>query len=103
MSLAQLEYFVAIAEEGSLAKACRRLHISQPPLTRQIKSLEEELGTKLFERSHRGMNLLPSGALFLNHAKKILEQIDAAVLEVRDSLSTSTPAPKSNQGQNEIV
>jgi len=82
MSLAQIRYFVAVAEEGNVNRAARRLHVAQPPLSRHMKSLEEELGTPLFARTPRGMRLLPPGEVFLDHARKIL----AAVDEARDAV-----------------
>jgi DNA-binding transcriptional LysR family regulator len=85
MSLVQLQYFVAIAEEGSLGRAAERLHISQPPLTRQLRSLEDELGAPLFERTPKGVRLLPTGAAFLSHTRRILADLDAAVASVRQS------------------
>ncbi len=78
MSLVQLEYFVAIAEEGNIGRAAKRLHVSQPPLSRQLKSLEEELGTTLFARTTRGVELLPHGKQFLHHARRILAQVEEA-------------------------
>jgi DNA-binding transcriptional LysR family regulator len=79
VSLAQLRYFVAVADEGHVGRAAQRLHISQPPLSRQIRSLEEELGTPLFERTPRGVRLLPEGELFLAHARRVLAEVEAAV------------------------
>ncbi len=78
MSLAQLEYFVAVAEEAHVGRAAERLRISQPPLTRQIRRLEDELGAPLFERTSRGMRLLPAGERFLAHARRVLAELDAA-------------------------
>jgi len=78
MSLSQIQYFVAIAEEGTVGKAAARLAISQPPLTRQLRLLEEELGTALFARGPKGMALLPAGERFLVHALRILAEVNAA-------------------------
>lgn len=85
MSLAQLQHFVVVAEEGHVHRAARRLHISQPPLTRSIRNLEDELGTPLFERTPRGMALLPRGEAFLVHARRILAAVDEARASVADA------------------
>ncbi len=73
MSLLQLESFVAVAEEENLSRAARRLCVSQPPLTRRIQSLEDELGVPLFRRTARGMHLMPAGQSLLPHARQILD------------------------------
>jgi DNA-binding transcriptional LysR family regulator len=78
VSLTQLESFVAVAEEGHVGRAARRMHVTQPPLTRRIRSLEDELGVELFERTPRGMRLRPDGERLLDHAREILARVDAA-------------------------
>jgi DNA-binding transcriptional LysR family regulator len=91
MSLVQIRYFVAVAEEGNVGRAAQRLHVAQPPVSRQIRALEDELGTPLFSRTPRGMTLLPSGQRFLHHARDILATVDRAVHAVRSSDAQSGP------------
>jgi DNA-binding transcriptional LysR family regulator len=79
MSLDQIRYFVAVAEEENVTRAAQRLNLSQPPLTRSLRALEEELGGPLFERHPRGMRLLPAGRVFLDHARRILSEVELAV------------------------
>ncbi len=78
MELRQLRYFIAIAEEGSFSRAAHRLHVSQPPLSTQIKSLEAELGVRLLERTPRGVSLSAAGAAFLEEARAVLARLDVA-------------------------
>jgi LysR family hca operon transcriptional activator len=79
MELRHLRYFVAIAEAGSLTLAASRtLHTSQPSLSRQIRDLENEVGAQLLTRRARGIELTPAGRTFLDHARLVLSQADAA-------------------------
>lgn len=79
MELRHLRYFVAVAEQGNLTVAAeRRLHTSQPSLSRQIRDLEYEIGAELLTRSARGVELTAAGRAFLEHARLALAQVDAA-------------------------
>jgi len=80
MELRHLRYFVAVVEEGSLTTAAeKRLHTSQPSLSRQIRDLEDEVGADLLSRSVHGVELTAAGKAFLDHARLALAQVDAAV------------------------
>ena len=78
VELRHLRYFVAAAEDLSISRAAVRLHISQPPLTRQIHDLEDEIGTALFDRSNKKLKLTSAGEYFLQEARKILSQAQRA-------------------------
>jgi DNA-binding transcriptional LysR family regulator len=77
-SLNQFRYFCAVAETGHFGRAARRLNMSQPPLSRQIGALEEDLGAELFERTPKGVLLTPAGRQFLAEARNILLLIEQA-------------------------
>ncbi|QDW40575.1 LysR family transcriptional regulator [Bradyrhizobium sp. KBS0727] len=77
MNLRQLEYFIAIVEEGSLSKAAERVHIVQPALSQHIKSLEEEFGVGLLFRSSRGVRPTEAGERLVKHARSLLAQFEA--------------------------
>lgn len=85
MELRHLRYFIAVAEEQHITRAALRLGIQQPPLSLQIQDLERELSVQLFERSPRRIRLNAAGQVFLEDARKLLEQVDAAVQRVRQS------------------
>ncbi len=79
MELRHLRYFLAVGEEQHYGRAARRLHVAQPALSRQIQNLEEEVGFKLFERLPRGVRLSAAGQLFLEDARRILQEVNEAV------------------------
>jgi LysR family transcriptional regulator, hca operon transcriptional activator len=84
MELRHLRYFVAVAEAGSLTVAAeQRLHTSQPSLSRQIRDLEDEVGARLLTRRARGIELTPAGRAFLDHARSLLSQVEAAAEAAR--------------------
>jgi LysR family hca operon transcriptional activator len=84
MELRHLRYFIAVAETGSLTEAAeKRLHTSQPSLSRQIRDLENHVGVELLSRSVHGVELTAAGKAFLDHARLALMQVDAAVETAR--------------------
>lgn len=92
MSLQQLRYFVTVAEEEHVTRAAERLHVSQPPLSRQIRLLEDELGHALLERKGRGVVLTEFGREFAARANAILRHVDDVLAEVRSRPAGSTRA-----------
>jgi len=86
MELRQIRYFIAVAESKTLTNAAKKLHIVQPALSANIKSLETELGVQLFERTRFGMELTKAGKTFLAHAYAISRQIETARVSVCSGL-----------------
>ena len=82
MELRQLEYFRVIAETESIHEAARRLNMSQPPLSYQLKQLEAELNVTLFERTRQGVRLTEAGKLLYDRSANLLEYVKSTELEV---------------------
>ncbi|NHM30252.1 LysR family transcriptional regulator [Neobacillus terrae] len=84
MDIRQLKYFVTIAEEGKITTAAKKLNIAQPPLSRQLKQMEEELGVILFDRDNKSLNLTLEGERLLLRAKELLNKLDETMVEVQE-------------------
>lgn len=83
MDMRHLRYFIAVAEELHFTRAASRLHIAQPPLSRQIRELEEELGVTLLHRTKRRIELTDAGQVFLDKARQVLAAADSAIVETQ--------------------
>jgi LysR family transcriptional regulator, benzoate and cis,cis-muconate-responsive activator of ben and cat genes len=97
VELRHLRYFVAVAEEQNVTQAARRLNVSQPPLSRQIRDLEEEIGLALFERRSNAIRLTEAGKIFLVEARAVLQRAEDAV-----SFTKSMAAHTRNRQRAEI-
>jgi DNA-binding transcriptional LysR family regulator len=84
MELRNLRYFVAVAEEENVTRAALRLHVSQPPLSRQIRNLEDELGIALFNHGAKAVRLTEAGRVFLAEARLILQRTEHAIQMAKD-------------------
>ena len=84
MELRHIRYFLAVAEELNFTKAAARLCIAQPPLSRQMKELEEELGAKLFVRGPHAVHLTEEGMVFKQYALQVLELVEKSAEDIRE-------------------
>ncbi|WP_163875102.1 LysR family transcriptional regulator [Paenibacillus favisporus] len=84
MDIRQLKYFVAIAEEGKITTAAKKLNIAQPPLSKQLKQMEDELGVILFDRNNKSLHLTLEGERLLLRAKELLNKLDETMVEVQE-------------------
>ncbi|MCD7036056.1 LysR family transcriptional regulator [Metabacillus sp. GX 13764] len=85
MEMKQLHYFCTIVEEGQITRAAKKLHMAQPPLSQQLRQLEEEFGVKLFERNGRSLELTGPGRILYKRAKDLLAQAADAAEEVKET------------------
>lgn len=85
MDIRVLQYFLAVAREGSITRAAQTLNITQPPLSRQLKELEEELGKKLFIRGSKRITLTEDGMLLQKRAEELIELFEKTKEEIRSS------------------
>lgn len=83
MELRQIKYFLALSDELSFTRAAKKLHVSQPPLSFQLASLEAELGVRLFDRTSRSVQLSAAGQAFLPHARAVMARLDEATNHVK--------------------
>src|SRR6478736_8772997 len=83
MELRHLRYFVGVAEMENVSRAALKLHISQPPLSRQIRDLEDELGFLLLKRTAKSVSLTDAGRTFLDEARAVLQRVDEGVKKAR--------------------
>ena len=83
MEFRHLRYFIAVAEECSFSRAAEKLHVSQPPLSRQIRDLEAELGAKLLERNRQGVRLTRLGTVVLASARTLIRDADKFKAEAK--------------------
>jgi DNA-binding transcriptional LysR family regulator len=85
MDIRQLRYFLTIVEEGQITSAARKLNIAQPPLSQQLKNMEEELGTKLIIRNGRKLELTEAGKALYKRGTTLIKNFDDAIKEVKDT------------------
>src|SRR5690606_6455874 len=89
-TIRQLQFFVAVAEQGSVSRAAQNLSISQSSVTEAIKELEGDLGVSLFERHSRGLNITHRGHQFLRHATRILAEVSDARRSFSEDMQPAT-------------
>src|SRR5690625_3830782 len=94
LDIRQVTYFAEVAKQKSFTKAASTLHISQPSLSKTIKTLEDELGTPLFYRASKGLELTDTGQVFLTNAKNVLDAFDNLTAELDEVVKFKTAEVK---------
>jgi DNA-binding transcriptional LysR family regulator len=89
VELRHLRYFVAVAEELHFRRAAERLYVAQPAVSEQVRKLEEELGVRLFDRTHRSVSLTAAGTALLDEARRVLQQAELACMAARNAAEAS--------------
>ena len=100
MDLRSLKYFVVVAQELNITRAAEKLNMSQPPLSNQIKALEEDLGVTLFIRGKRHLQLTEAGSLLLRRANQVLELADKTRQELREMHGFSRISDPGHSGRD---
>src|SRR5688500_316337 len=90
MELRHLRYFVAVAAHGSFNRAAEVLHLTQPPLSRQVRDLEDELGVALLVSGNNAVRLTEAGELFYEEAREVLARAEEAISRVRGGNASGT-------------
>lgn len=85
MDIRQLRYFTTIVEEGQITRAAKKLHMAQPPLSHQLKLLEQELGVKLIERNGKKIELTKPGKVLYKNAQRLIHQLEETIIEVQET------------------
>ena len=94
MNTEQLRYFVSVARYRNFTETAREFYVTQPAVTHQISALEREVGARLFLRTTRNVSLTRAGELFLEDAKRILDQEERALGRLRQLESSGSPGPR---------
>lgn len=84
MELQQIRYFISLSQEKHFNRAAKRMHVTQPTLSQQIKKMEEEIGSPLFERSSQGVNLTPAGEQLLPHAIAMIDELERGITKIQE-------------------
>lgn len=103
MEIRVLKYFLAVAKEGSITRAAKSLHLTQPTLSRQLKELEEELGQQLLIRTNHNVTLTPEGLILRKRAEEVIELLEKTQNEIKTAKDTISGEIYIGSGETEIL